>query len=347
MKKWHRTTIQLISSFIFLCSFVLFIYPQYKNGGNSNNESPRFSKTETITNYGVREDYYDEDGRLFAPVGTYTSIEKYLDEKGLVIEERYYLYDEPVAIAYGEYGKKYLYDDKMQQYMITYLDANGNPMLAITGYSTIKRTFYPDGRVLDEMFYDLDDKLVKIGDGQCGVRHIGNKLFKLNENGVIIWDLQTITTLFPWIAVIAGTFLSILIISLPDKKIVFAFYLIIILLLTVFRKQVYNDKGSFLFWSYKLFFTDYNLRVEILNNIWLFVPFGVGIRSIFHKRQYLIIPFLFSVCIEIAQRCFHLGLFELDDIISNTLGGCIGYMMAINIEYIFSFLGKKINKTEM
>ena len=70
------------------------------------------------------------------------------------------------------------------------------------------------------------------------------------------------------------------------------------------------------------------MSTEILQNIWLFVPLGAIIRALTRKKIFLLAPFVFSVVIELIQLVFGLGLFEFDDIISNTLGGLLGYLIA-------------------
>lgn len=65
---------------------------------------------------------------------------------------------------------------------------------------------------------------------------------------------------------------------------------------------------------------------EILLNILLFLPFGYILAySGFPPNKTIIFCLATSALIEITQYVFHLGLFEWDDMISNTLGGYIGY----------------------
>ncbi len=63
----------------------------------------------------------------------------------------------------------------------------------------------------------------------------------------------------------------------------------------------------------------------------MFVPFGAGLYSLIKKKWIVIIPLIFSILIEISQYIFGLGLCEIDDIISNALGGAIGMMMAASL----------------
>ena len=70
-------------------------------------------------------------------------------------------------------------------------------------------------------------------------------------------------------------------------------------------------------------------------NVLLFVPFGYLQKKLFwHKKGMWVIlqGVIFSLLIECIQYAFGLGWFDIDDIISNTLGNCVGCLscMAMN-----------------
>ena len=71
------------------------------------------------------------------------------------------------------------------------------------------------------------------------------------------------------------------------------------------------------------------MRADILRNIWLFVPIGAFLYRFYPKRWIVIIPVVISFFIEAIQYFTGIGLCELDDVISNGLGGAIGYGMAV------------------
>ena len=100
---------------------------------------------------------------------------------------------------------------------------------------------------------------------------------------------------------------------------------IIFFLSLMFRENEGTDANFQLFWSYRKLFTDSKTREEIMRNIWLFVPLGTILYRICPKKQILLVPVALSVTIEAAQYLTGTGLCELDDIISNSLGGFIGY----------------------
>lgn len=80
------------------------------------------------------------------------------------------------------------------------------------------------------------------------------------------------------------------------------------------------------FWSYyNAILGDKNLFFEILKNIVLFFPLGVILYLLTKKiKLSLFCVVSLSVFVEILQLMTHRGLFEFDDIISNSIGGMMG-----------------------
>lgn len=70
---------------------------------------------------------------------------------------------------------------------------------------------------------------------------------------------------------------------------------------------------------------------NIFGNIIGFIPFGLILPIISKKRRKLAIISLLtlelSLMIEITQLIFKVGSFDVDDLILNTLGGFIGYLV--------------------
>lgn len=87
------------------------------------------------------------------------------------------------------------------------------------------------------------------------------------------------------------------------------------------------------FWSYShwLFSGMIEYGMEIINNMLLFLPFGFFLAE-YKKRirfsRVLLIAFLFSFCIESVQLIGRIGLFEFDDMINNTVGAGIGFLLS-------------------
>lgn len=57
-----------------------------------------------------------------------------------------------------------------------------------------------------------------------------------------------------------------------------------------------------LFWCYKLFKVSYELKTEILNNIWMFIPLGAILYRLYPNWGAVLISIIVSVVIEVAQR---------------------------------------------
>jgi glycopeptide antibiotics resistance protein len=78
----------------------------------------------------------------------------------------------------------------------------------------------------------------------------------------------------------------------------------------------------------------YNLQVIFINliaNIIAFIPLGFFISLLFRKSRKLINTALFCVfiiiCIEIGQFILKVGVLDIDDIILNTAGCVLGFMI--------------------
>ena len=94
--------------------------------------------------------------------------------------------------------------------------------------------------------------------------------------------------------------------------------------MTIAYRESGDSHGQFiLFHSYRLFFTKASVRQNILNNIWLFVPLGAVLYSMKRKWAWVLFVAL-SILIEAIQYFAGIGLCEIDDVISNSMGGFIG-----------------------
>ncbi|MBH1939283.1 VanZ family protein [Mobilitalea sibirica] len=70
--------------------------------------------------------------------------------------------------------------------------------------------------------------------------------------------------------------------------------------------------------------------VNILGNILAFAPFGLLLPLLNKRyRRIFYVTFLsctFSLAIELVQMYSKVGIFDVDDVVLNTLGGLIGYL---------------------
>lgn len=71
--------------------------------------------------------------------------------------------------------------------------------------------------------------------------------------------------------------------------------------------------------------------LNLFGNVLAFVPFGFMIPIISWKNRKFIrilgLTFLLSLFIECIQLLFRVGSFDVDDLILNTLGGVIGFVI--------------------
>lgn len=74
--------------------------------------------------------------------------------------------------------------------------------------------------------------------------------------------------------------------------------------------------------------------VNIAGNILAFAPFGFMLPMLnLRYRKFIYVAFLsllFSLSVELVQLFFKVGIFDVDDIMMNALGGILGY-----ITYLF------------
>lgn len=111
------------------------------------------------------------------------------------------------------------------------------------------------------------------------------------------------------------------------------------------RSTGYHIAQFELFWSYKRWFAgDTDLGKEILANIAMFIPFGFLMSSILKLSRKMVkeavvilTAILFSLSIETLQLFLMRGLFEWDDLVSNTFGAMVGML-------IHMFLNKSIKE---
>lgn len=117
--------------------------------------------------------------------------------------------------------------------------------------------------------------------------------------------------------------------------VLFMVYIVVLLKLTVFRVSGYSD-----FRINVVPFIDL-LKVYKNGNMWQFIrlfagniiwflPFGFLLPCIFDKMCFLktlLLGFSLSFGIELIQLIFKKGVFETDDLILNTFGTAVGYIM--------------------
>ena len=110
--------------------------------------------------------------------------------------------------------------------------------------------------------------------------------------------------------------------------IAFAATLAVILWITLFSRLGFDSRHFYPpFWSYKAILNgSVESLFENIGNIVLFFPIGAMVALYFHFsiKKGLLIGLAVSLLIECSQWIFWLGSFEIDDLLHNTVGACIG-----------------------
>ena len=251
-------------------------------------------------------------------------------------------YDEigrPISLLLGQFGILNKYDELGRISAVTYVDPDRQPISTAKGYSTVVYTRYEDDTIRTEMFYDLAGKPVKLSEGQYGVLYDENGATFLDENGkklfnvkMTLYNHETVVFLAALAFVIASTICG----KKMNVVLLIASIITIIYMTLLYRSEIRPINGIRVFWTYKKFFTDENSRREIINNILLFVPLGVVLFKLAPRKIILIIPFVLSIMIEGIQFCTGIGFCEIDDIVSNSLGGMMGYLFGYLIKVVVS-----------
>ena len=118
--------------------------------------------------------------------------------------------------------------------------------------------------------------------------------------------------------------------------ILLAVYLLILLRITVFRSNSYPIEMSVnlsLFTDLAATYRENGIWMVlylVVGNIAWFVPFGFLLPMIWQKlKSFYIIPlgFLLSLVIESGQLALNKGMFEIDDLVLNTAGCAVGYLI--------------------
>jgi len=115
-------------------------------------------------------------------------------------------------------------------------------------------------------------------------------------------------------------------------------------------KQGWERANTKPFSTIKLFYNSRNLNAQykqnnLLGNLLGFVPVGLLLALLipfFRKGIYVLLAgFFLSLCFEMTQLVFDLGIFDVDDIILNTVGCFTGYLIYWFFNKVLSLPNKK------
>ena len=85
------------------------------------------------------------------------------------------------------------------------------------------------------------------------------------------------------------------------------------------------------FWVHREMLGTFAVFCNLAGNVIGFIPFGMILPVIWPKTgkvlRILLLSFEFSLCVETIQLVWKVGSFDVDDLILNTLGGVIGYLL--------------------
>ena len=158
--------ILLIASVVFLS--ILALLPDVDVDHDAGYTSSELSIRETVDGSVSSTSYVNPDGVITEAIDMgYATVCRMQDDNGQVVEERYLdANGDPVARYGNYYGLSYEYDETGT--VITYLDAERNPIILSDGYSIIVRT-QVGGRASDDFYYDLNGQQVQCSGGYYGL----------------------------------------------------------------------------------------------------------------------------------------------------------------------------------
>ena len=86
--------------------------------------------------------------------------------------------------------------------------------------------------------------------------------------------------------------------------------------------------------------------LNVIGNIAVFVPFGIFVPTLFLRCKNIFLTVLLalqmSLTVELIQLVAQVGSFDVDDILLNTIGGLLGYL----IWFIFQIIKKLKDKIQ-
>ena len=238
--------------------------------------------------------------------------------------------EQPIALSQGQFGIRREYDEYGRTSKITYLDANRQALSIIKGYAIIEYTWYDDDTIRTELYFDQNGNPVKLAEGQYGVLYSDGKTDYLDKNGKRIYNVRN--SLYNNTTIILLICLLFAFAAIFEKK-SFTVALLVLSLSVIFYMTLMfrNGAGSrytiTIFGSYSHLFFFFFFFMTIMRNICLFVPLGIILYRIYPQKTILLLPLALSIVIEMVQFFTGYGYCEIDDIISNSVGGVLGYML--------------------
>lgn len=116
-----------------------------------------------------------------------------------------------------------------------------------------------------------------------------------------------------------------------------------------FRGGFYHSTGfDFVSEYHRLINGSKNDRLQIILNVIVYVPLGVILSEFYSSTRRIsfgyqikcvsLVSFGLSLCIECLQLLLQVGVFELTDLVMNTIGSIIGMSIALILRNLLSYL---------
>lgn len=156
----------LLTASVVLLS-ILALLPDADVDHDAGYTASELSIRETVDGSVTSTSYVNPDGVITDAIDMgYATVCRMRDDNSRVVEERYLDASGKPVVRYGDYyGLSYGYDETGT--VITYLDAERNPVKRSAGYSTIVRT-QVGGRASNDFYYNLNGQQV-----QCAGEYYG------------------------------------------------------------------------------------------------------------------------------------------------------------------------------
>ena len=121
----------------------------------------------------------------------------------------------------------------------------------------------------------------------------------------------------------------------------FITYMYCVLQLTIFSREPGNYGA--VDWRFLVRWNENDAqKAFLLANIIMFIPFGVLLpmfgKAMSHILIALPIALASSVCIEALQLKYQLGFCQLDDVVANSVGFLMGYLVFLTIRDVYLFI---------
>ncbi|MCQ2527484.1 MAG: VanZ family protein [Saccharofermentans sp.] len=297
-----------------------------------------------MDHYGLAFEY-DEEGRSYKytfldaqgePMmgkGEFSTVLRKYDSENRVCEEWYYDLDMQPVQRSGYYGCRYQRDSEGRTTETAYLDINGNVTKSNSGYAIERYTRDSEGKLLVTMYYDENGEPTPLGRWQYGVRYTDDGSIMLDKDGNELVTLNTFLDAHQWIVFTVGALLTLGVVIFPVRKgwrVAFvAVYALFIAYETLYRNaMVMGERQVYLFESVRQAFSTVSTRVHLVDNIWLFAPYGCGLYTLLKFRRAVVVVVASTLFIEGLQLVARLGRCDLSDVVCNSLGGLMGVIFA-------------------